>query len=153
MAAVYVLKSDNGTHSADAWADMFATILFPISDEIAQHRILPAKNAQLAIANALAVHAQAILDNEHNLLGSDADKRFAETHDGEKFVDGAVADVLKATDKSPWADHVRQNEKQLRLDLAMHFSSMQNVERMYYSDHHPSDAGDAYKAKHHGTGV
>ena len=48
-----VLISDNGPHSADAWANAAAEHIFAISENIADDRLLEAKRVQIGIAMAL----------------------------------------------------------------------------------------------------
>lgn len=153
MASVFVLATDGGTHSADSWADMMGQLLFPISPDIAQHKLLAAKSTQLKISEALAGHTQKIMDAELGHLGTDSDSRFAADHDGHLYVEEALKAVHAVTDETQWKDHMRQVEPILRAELQRHFDTIQNVERMHHSDHNPSDAGDAYKAQYHGVGV
>lgn len=151
MASVFVLATDGGTHSADSWADMMGQLLFPISPDIAQHKLLAAKHTQLAISEALAQHAATVISTEHDHLKNDSDARFACDHDGHLYVEEALKAVHEVTDKSQWASHMRSVEPVLRAELQRHFDAVQNVERMHHSDHNPSDAGDAYKAQFHGA--
>lgn len=153
MASVFVLATDHGTHSSDSWSDMVSQLIFPISEDIAQHKLLKAKSAQLNIATALSGHVQNVLDAERGHLANNADERFASDHDGHQYVDQAMALIHGVTDQTEWADQMHRNEAILRSELTKHFNSMQNVERLHHSDNHPSDAGDAYRAQFHGPKV
>lgn len=149
MPSLFVMKTDHGTHSADTWADMISQMLFPISEDIAQHKLLVAKRTQVAIAEALSSHVDNCLDCERTHLSNDADARFNADHDGHRYVDEAVAKIHAVTDKTEWADHMHEVEPTLRQELLSHFDHMQSVERMHHHDHNPSEAGCQYKAQFH----
>lgn len=147
MASVFVLATDHGTHSADSWADMISQLTVPISPDIAQHKLLKAKSIQLAVATALSGHVQKVLDKEREHLATDADARFQASHDGHLSVDDAMNLIHSVTDGTEWAAQMHANEAIICAELERHINSMQNVERLHHSDHHPSDAGDAYAGR------
>lgn len=151
MSSIFVLTTDHGTHSADQWADMLSQMVFPISPDIAQHKVLEAKQAQLAIAQALKSHCQDVLNNERQHLQTRAAARFLEPHDGISWVEEAVKAVIDIVSKTQWSSILDAAVDVIRDILCTNFNSMQNVERLHFADKNPHVAeGNTYRAQIHG---
>lgn len=129
---VFVLSTDHGTHPADKWAEMISQLVFPISNEIAEHKVAAATSAQLQIAQTLTDYVGNILIHEQLCLQCFPDEMSV---DGSYYVDDALELIYCITDKTEWAKYMHENEELVRIELTRQFKSMQNVERLYHAEH------------------
>ena len=146
MASVFVLSTDKGTHSADQWADMVSQLVFPISPDIAQHKMLAAKQCQLNLAQKLTDHFKAVLEHEKMHLEAGAEHLATELS-GDTFVEDALKVVYEVTDVTEWKDYMRHMEELVKTELKRNFDSAQHVERLWHAQNNESDAAKAYLTK------
>lgn len=111
----FVIKTDGGPHPSDKWAEATANEIANLVEVDDNSSTDEAKLARRAKPQ-LALNLAAVLDATHAAVTEDEKDRLgnggsllapAGTTDQ---TDGALKDVLAATDKTPWPDHFRKPE-------------------------------------------
>lgn len=147
-----VLISDNGPHSADAWANCAAEHIFAISPNIASNRLIEAKRVQIAIATALLPLFKIVMSTERDaLLGNKAHSDKAIGVD-EAMVFSTIEQIVALARTSLWKDTLGSLEwvNQAIADVTSFLHSVQQIERFWHADTTDNKSAKAYKAKFHG---
>lgn len=148
-----VLISDNGPHSADAWANAAAEHIFAISENIADDRLLEAKRVQIGIAMALLPLFKSVMAAERDGLKAD------ETHSDKalgvdaSWVSNVIQQIGALGNTSLWKDLLNSPAwiSQATADVTSFLNSVQQIERFWHADTNPANkSAKAYKAKFHG---
>lgn len=112
-----------------------ASQLLPIDESsVFGDRLMSAQRFQLAVAEALLVHHTNVQAEERANLEAKGDAHLASGLGAGPHADAAYADVAKAAQGTPWADHVRKPEveKVMREILDSHFQTSQRIERDWH---------------------
>lgn len=147
-----VLISDNGPHSADAWANCAAEHIFNISPDIASDRLIEAKRTQLGIATALLPLFKMVMSAERdNLLYNKTHSDKAIEVD-EAMVFSTIEQIVALSRTSLWKDTIGSLEwvNQAIADVTSFLHSVQQIERFWHADKTGNESAKAYKAKFHG---
>jgi hypothetical protein len=146
-----VMITDHGPHPADAWAQITAEHIAPINPDMAGQRRTKALKLQMAIADALEPHHQAVQDAERARLGADAAHIMAPP-DPEPHLDAAVAAIRGAAQGTEWESHFAGPERLalIRREIGIHFATAQHIEKSWHADRNPAHpAARAFRAQHH----
>lgn len=143
---VGILKQDNGTIPASAWAvESAAQIVDVIKIEpnsLAFEALVREKKAfEQELAAALTPHHEHVQSHECECLqGENGHDRLCESVDPDMdHLEEAVADVQRIAQTKIFGDHFNKPEviDFVRSTLGSHFATVKNIERSYHADRHP----------------
>lgn len=150
MAAVLI--SDNGPHSADAWANAAAEHIFAISPDIAAGRLIEAKRVQIGIAMALLPLFKGAMAAERDNLQENEDHSDKALSVDTAAVAYIIKEIVALAGQSPWKDQLGSLAwiTQATKDVTSFLNSVQQIERFWHADKTDNKSAKAYKAKFHG---
>jgi hypothetical protein len=139
---VGIMVTNHGSHSPEKWAAESAAQIVDIIQieptSVAYHSLTIEKTKVMnEIEQVLVKHHDAVQKRELNKLEEHGTDRFDhEIAPNVELHEAAVADVLKATEMTMFAEHFRKPEvvKFVRSSLGSHFASVKHVERSWYAD-------------------
>lgn len=149
-----ILKTDNGPHPPETWADATARMIFPIAD-VAPERIAQARKIQTAIMEELVGHHSARQSAERGNLGTKGDAHLATGNDATAEATAAFAAITQIVKGSPWEAHFATDAVRDAAigEIAAHMQTINHIERSWHCNRNQKSVKAQAWLKMHNPGA
>ena len=137
---VGILKTDNGPHSVEDWAEATSGFIFTIAEGMTDERKSSALKLQAAVVDILEKHHEAVQAGERLFIETDAyhganDLNIHQHTD----LDEAVSEIIAAGQATPWVAEFSHPDMptKIRDILISHLATNAQIERSWHADNNP----------------
>lgn len=145
---VSVLITDGGPHPPAKWAQVTAEHLIRTDSPLAQQHIAQTLRLRADVMDILVRHHEAAQQHERRMLQHD--RHFDMPHDSCTDFLGLLREIQAAASGTVWQAHLARDDviQAIHGVVHEHTTGLRHVERLWHAEGNPSEAAQAYRARH-----